>query len=168
MWATTAVLNLRKFFGQRRRVRQIGIVFRGDNELDAVAHEPAPLSRTCGSAHLLGSPKLTRIPRRIDAWASAVCSRNTRGAFASMAIIVAPDIGVPSYAMSLSFISRNGGALESRTGGDSPVRRMWRAALLKGRPHMAAKRDARLSANLAIEDVSPSAAGISVPGPLES
>src|SRR3954452_8267984 len=66
-----------------------GIEFRGAAKLDAVGHEPAAVARACSPVYLLGSPKLTWLPRRIDAWACAPCSRHIHGTHASTAIIVA-------------------------------------------------------------------------------
>jgi hypothetical protein len=78
-----------KFFGRRHRSGRLEIEFRGAAKLDAVGHEPAPVARACSPAYLLGSPKLTWLPGRIDAWACAPCSSHIHGTHASTAIIVA-------------------------------------------------------------------------------
>jgi hypothetical protein len=77
-----------KFFGQRHRAPKLGIEFRGAAKLDAVGHEPAPVARACTPAYLLGSPKLTWLPRRIDGWPCAPSSRHILGTHTSAAIIV--------------------------------------------------------------------------------
>ena len=83
------------FLGQHRRSGKFGLGFRGAAKLDAVDHEPAPLSCACSPASLLGSSKLTWLSRRIDAWACAPCSWHVHGAHASTAIIIAADIDAP-------------------------------------------------------------------------